>query len=46
MELTAAIASDDFPALLREHPELATATDEHGVSALLLALYHRKPDGA
>ena len=44
MELTAAIASDDFPALLREHPELATATDEHGVSALLLALYHRRPD--
>jgi uncharacterized protein len=44
MEITAAIASDDFPALLREHPELATATDEHGVSALLLALYHRKPE--
>jgi uncharacterized protein len=43
MELAAAIASEDLPALLREHPELAAATDEHGVSALLLALYHRRP---
>ena len=44
MDLIAAITSDDLPALLREHPELAAATDEHGVSALLLALYHRRPD--
>ena len=44
MELVAAITSDDLPALLREHPELVAATDEHGVSALLLTLYHRKPD--
>jgi ankyrin repeat protein len=42
-DLTEAIASDEFPALLREHPELAAATDEHGVSALLLSLYNRKP---
>ncbi len=44
MELVAAITSDDLPALLRERPELASAHDEHGVSALLLALYHRRPD--
>ena len=44
MDLTAAITSDDLPALLREHPELVAATDEHGVSALLLALYHRRPE--
>src|SRR6188472_3936755 len=44
MDLTAAITSDDLPTLLREHPELVAATDEHGVSALLLALYHRRPE--
>ena len=44
MDLVAAITSDDLPALLREQPELASARDEHGVSALLLALYHRRPD--
>jgi uncharacterized protein len=44
MDLTAAITSEDLPALLREHSELVAATDEHGVSALLLALYHRRPD--
>jgi ankyrin repeat protein len=44
MDLIAAITSDDLPALLRERPQLVTATDEHGVSALLLALYHRRPD--
>src|SRR3954463_4367044 len=44
MDLVAAITSDDFPALLREQPELVTATDEHGVSALLLSLYHRRPE--
>src|SRR3954453_3120729 len=44
MDLIAAITSDDLPALLRERPELAVATDEHGVSALLLSLYHRRPE--
>jgi ankyrin repeat protein len=44
MDLVAAITSDDLPALLRERPDLVDATDEHGVSALLLTLYHRKPD--
>ena len=43
MDLVEAITSDRFPWLLRERPELASATDEHGVSALLLALYHRRP---
>src|SRR3954447_9428963 len=44
MDLIAAITSEEFPALLREQPELVTATDEHGVSALLLSLYHRRPE--
>ena len=44
MDLAALITSDDLPARLREQPELAAARDEHGVSALLLALYHRRPD--
>src|SRR4051812_18482197 len=44
MDLVAAITSDDLPARLREHPELANAHDEHGVSALLLTLYHRRPE--
>jgi ankyrin repeat protein len=44
MDLTAAITSEDLPALLRERPELVSAQDEHGVSALLLSLYHRRPD--
>jgi ankyrin repeat protein len=44
MELAATITSDELPALLRERPELASAHDDHGVSALLLALYHRRPD--
>src|ERR1700712_4050189 len=44
MDVAAAIASDELPARLRERPELANATDEHGVSALLLALYHRRPE--
>jgi ankyrin repeat protein len=43
MDLAQAISSDDLPALLRSEPELAAARDEHGVSALLLALYHRRP---
>ena len=44
MDLVEAITSDRFPWLLREQPELASATDEHGVSALLLACYHRRPE--
>jgi ankyrin repeat protein len=44
MNLIAAINSDDLPTLLREQPELVVARDEHGVSALLLAIYHRRPD--
>jgi ankyrin repeat protein len=44
MDLVAAITSEDLPALLREHPELVAAKDEHGVSALLLSLYHRRPE--
>jgi ankyrin repeat protein len=42
MDLVAAISSDDLPTLLREQPELVSARDEHGVSALLLAIYHRR----
>lgn len=41
MDLVEAITSDRFPWMLREQPELASATDEHGVPALLLACYHR-----
>jgi ankyrin repeat protein len=44
VDVVAALTSDEFPALLRQQPELATARDEHGVSALLLALYHRRPE--
>jgi ankyrin repeat protein len=44
MNLIAAINSDDLSTLLREQPELVVARDEHGVSALLLAIYHRRPD--
>jgi ankyrin repeat protein len=43
-DLAQAIASDDFAERVREQPELASAQDEHGVSALLLALYHHRPD--
>src|SRR4051794_1148892 len=39
MDLVAAITSDDLEALT----PLANARDEHGVSALLLSLYHRRP---
>src|SRR3954469_14453429 len=39
MDLVAAITAED----LRGLPELANARDEHGVSALLLSLYHRRP---
>ena len=44
MDLAAVIASDDLPVLLREQPALAAARDDNGVSALLLALYHRRRD--
>jgi ankyrin repeat protein len=43
-DLAQAIASDDFAERVREQPELASAQDEQGVSALLLALYHRRPE--
>src|SRR4051794_37832822 len=44
MDLLAAITAPDPAAALREHPELVAAHDEHGVSALLLSLYHRRPE--
>jgi ankyrin repeat protein len=44
LNLIAVINADDLSALLREQPELAAARDEHGVSALLLAIYHRRPE--
>src|SRR4051795_2630931 len=40
MDVVSSITSDDFEALRRE-PD---ARDEHGVSALLLTLYHRRPE--
>src|SRR3954470_4275718 len=39
MDIVAAINSDDLAALA----PLANARDDHGVSALLLSLYHRRP---
>ncbi len=44
MDLVEVIASDRFPWLLREQPELASATTDQGVSALLLACFHRRPE--
>lgn len=44
MDLVETVTSERFPWLLREQPELASATNEHGVSALLLARYHRRPE--
>jgi ankyrin repeat protein len=44
MDLVTAITSDDFASVLREQPELVNARDQHGVSALLLSMYHRRPD--
>jgi ankyrin repeat protein len=44
MELAEAITADDFPALLAAQPELVTAHNAQGVSALLLSIYHRRPD--
>jgi ankyrin repeat protein len=46
-ELTAAIREGDgarVTELLDRHPELVGATDEQGVSLLLMAMYHRRPD--
>jgi uncharacterized protein len=44
MDLVETITSDRFPWLLRAQPELASATDANGVSALLLSCYHRRPE--
>src|SRR4051812_18060140 len=44
MDPVPAIPPADFPARRREQPELPNARDEHGVPALLLALYHRRPE--
>src|SRR3954466_14186401 len=43
MDLVSVITADDLPARLRENPALANARDDHGVSALLLSIYHRRP---
>jgi ankyrin repeat protein len=43
MDLVSVITADDLPARLREDPALANARDDHGVSALLLSIYHRRP---
>src|SRR3954470_3110830 len=43
MDLASVITSDDFAARLAADPALTNARDEHGVSALLLAIYHRRP---
>ena len=44
MELAAAVTSDNLSALLADRPDLANARDEKGVSALLIALYHQRPE--
>src|SRR4051812_19670741 len=44
MDLVSVITADDLPERLAADPGLANARDDHGVSALLLSLYHRKPD--
>src|SRR4051812_44062274 len=44
MDLVSVIAADDLPERLAADPGLANARDDHGVSALLLSLYHRRPD--
>src|SRR3954452_21285009 len=43
MDLVSVITAEDLPARLNEDPSLANARDDHGVSALLLSLYHRRP---
>src|SRR3954462_11705064 len=44
MDLVSVITADDLPARLRADPALANARDDHGVSALLLSIYHRRPE--
>src|SRR4051794_33383354 len=44
MDLVSVITADDLPDRLRADPSLANARDHHGVSALLLSVYHRRPD--
>ncbi|HET6551000.1 MAG TPA: ankyrin repeat domain-containing protein [Solirubrobacter sp.] len=44
MSLVDDITSENLAERLAREPELADARDEHGVSALLLSLYHRRPD--
>ena len=43
MDLTAAITSDDLPGAAARAPRARGGDDEHGVPALLLALYHQRP---
>src|SRR5690349_16361445 len=44
MDLVSVITADDLPERLAADPALANARDDHGVSALLLSLYHRRPE--
>src|SRR3954471_11625211 len=44
MDLVSVITAEDLPARLNEDPSLSNARDDHGVSALLLSLYHRRPE--
>jgi len=44
MDIHEAIVSGRLPWLLRADPSLASAKDEHGVSVLLLARFHRNPE--
>jgi ankyrin repeat protein len=44
MDLASVIAADDLTERLRADPSLANARDENGTSALLLSLYHRRPE--
>src|SRR4051812_50188133 len=44
MDLVSVITADDLPERLAADPGLANARDDHGVSALLLSIYHRRPE--
>jgi uncharacterized protein len=44
MDLVEAVTSERFPWLLREQPQLASATNAQGVSMLMLSLYHGTPE--
>src|SRR5690349_22893099 len=44
MDLVSVITADDLAERLAADPSLANARDDHGVSALLLAVYHRRPE--